>query len=287
MSLSPGDRLGHYVISTPLGAGGMGEVYRATDSRLGREVAIKVLPEAVATDPERLARFEREAKVLASLNHPNIATLFGLETVASSTETETGTETVFLAMELVEGEDLSERIAQGPIPVKKAIEIARQIAEGLETAHIAGIVHRDLKPANIRITPDGTVKIFDFGLAKPGGTETSDVDFNESPTLTAERTREGTVLGTAPYMSPEQALGKPVDRRTDIWALGCVVFEMLTGHRSFPGDSSTEIMAQILERDPSWAEVPARDSRVVDSPRDRSRKRLGWLKRPPRASPGS
>lgn len=242
---STGDRLGHYVISEPLGAGGMGEVYRAQDTRLGRDVAIKVLPEAVASDPERMARFEREAKVLASLNHQNIATLYGLESAEDGT--------VFLAMELIEGGDLSERITKGPIPLRETITIGKKVAEGLEAAHSKGIVHRDLKPANIRITPDGTVKILDFGLAKEWGPGPGDADFTESPTLTAEMTREGTILGTAPYLSPEQARGGAVDRRTDIWAFGCVVYEMLTGKRAFPGSTSTEIMALILERDPDWS----------------------------------
>ena len=242
---STGDRLGHYVISEPLGAGGMGEVYRAQDTRLGRDVAIKVLPEAVASDPERMARFEREAKVLASLNHQNIATLYGLESAEDGT--------VFLAMELIEGGDLSERITKGPIPLRETVTIGKKVAEGLEAAHSKGIVHRDLKPANIRITPDGTVKILDFGLAKEWGPGPGDADFTESPTLTAEMTREGTILGTAPYLSPEQALGKAVDRRTDIWAFGCVLYEMLTGKRAFPGSTPTEIMALILERDPDWS----------------------------------
>ena len=261
MSLSSGDRLGHYVISEPLGAGGMGEVFRATDSRLGREVAIKVLPEAVAADPDRLTRFEREAKVLASLNHPNIATLFGLESV-SGADVDAGTgpqgssPTTFLAMELVEGQDLAQLIANGPIPLKEAIAFAHQIAEGLEAAHAEGIVHRDLKPANIRITLDGTVKILDFGLAKAWHAEPSDADYTESPTISAEMTRDGTILGTAPYMSPEQALGKVVDRRTDIWAFGCVLYEMLTGRRAFAGGSSTEIIVQILEREPGWDALP-------------------------------
>jgi Tol biopolymer transport system component/predicted Ser/Thr protein kinase len=243
-----GDQLGHYVISEPLGAGGMGEVYRAQDTRLERDVAIKVLPEGFGDDPERLARFEREAKVLASVNHPNVATLFGLETVDSGK--------VFLVMELVEGEDLAQRVERGPIPIKDAIQIAHQIAEGLEAAHAKGIVHRDLKPGNIRITPDGTVKILDFGLAKEWGPGPGDADFTESPTITAGMTREGTILGTAPYLSPEQARGQAVDRRTDIWAFGCVLYEMITGRRAFPGDTSTEIIARVLERHPDWNELP-------------------------------
>jgi serine/threonine protein kinase/Tol biopolymer transport system component len=253
MALAPGERLGHYEVSEPLGAGGMGEVYRARDTRLDRQVAIKVLPEDLSEDPERLARFEREAKVLASLNHSNIATLFGIEN-------ETGPEGKpigFLVMELVEGEDLAQRIERGPIPVGEATGIARQIADGLEAAHAQGIVHRDLKPGNIRITPDGTVKILDFGLAKQWSPGPGDTDFSESPTITADMTRAGTVLGTAPYLSPEQARGRVVDQRTDIWALGCVLFEMIAGERAFPGNSSTEVIARVLERQPDWTALPS------------------------------
>jgi len=257
----------------------MGVVYRAEDTRLGREVAIKVLPETVAQDTERLARFEREAKVLASLNHPNIATLYGLETVS---DTEAGTDgnsklktqnsklpadagkMTFLVMELVEGEDLAQRIARGPIPVKESVAIGKQIADGLEAAHARGIIHRDLKPANIRISTDGTVKILDFGLAKAWEPHTGDVDPAESPTITAEMTRVGTILGTAPYLSPEQARGQMVDRRADIWAFGCVLHEMLTGRRVFTGDTSTEILAQILERDPDWSALPSDLSPSLD-----------------------
>jgi serine/threonine protein kinase/Tol biopolymer transport system component len=257
----------------------MGVVYRAHDERLDRDVAIKVLPEGFAADPERLARFEREAKVLASLNHPNIATLFGLETVS---ETETGTDgnsklktqnsklpadagkMTFLVMELVEGEDLAQRVARGPIPVRESVAIGRQIADGLEAAHAKGIIHRDLKPANIRIATDGTVKILDFGLAKAWELPTGDADPAESPTITAEMTRVGTILGTAPYLSPEQARGQVVDRRADIWAFGCVLHEMLTGRRVFTGDTSTEILAQILERDPDWSALPSDLSPSLD-----------------------
>jgi Tol biopolymer transport system component len=248
----PGDQLGHYVIAGPLGAGGMGEVYGAQDTRLGRDVAIKVLPEGFGDDPERLARFEREAKVLASLNHPNIATLFGLETEPAPQ----GSALTYLVMELIEGEDLAERIARGPIQVNDAIAIAHQIANGLEAAHAKGIVHRDLKPGNIRITPEGTIKILDFGLAKDRGPEPGETDFTGSPTITADMTRAGTILGTAPYLSPEQARGQVVDRRTDIWALGCVLFEMLVGSRTFPGETQTDILARILERDPDWSTLP-------------------------------
>jgi serine/threonine-protein kinase len=237
----------------------MGEVWRAQDTKLGRDVALKVLPEEFAEDPERMARFEREAKVLASLNHPNIATLYGLESVESGTgsgfaqgatpgQAETGTETVFLAMELVEGEDLSERIKRGAVPVDEAIPIALQIAEALEAAHEQGIVHRDLKPANIKITDDGTVKVLDFGLAKAWETESGDSSLSFSPTVT-NATAAGVILGTAGYMSPEQARGKKVDRRADIWAFGVVLWEMLTGHKLFEGETLSDVLADVLRAD--------------------------------------
>src|SRR5215468_11114010 len=211
MPLGPGTRLGPYEILSALGAGGMGEVYRATDTNLGRHVAIKVLPEAFAQDPERIARFEREAKTLASLNHPNIAIIHGLEKSHG---------TCALVMELVEGEDLSERIARGPIPIDEALPIARQIAEALEAAHEQGIIHRDLKPANIKVRADGTVKVLDFGLAKTGVADRAS-SVTQSPT-TIGPTAAGTLLGTAPYMSPEQVRGTPADKRADIWAFGCI-----------------------------------------------------------------
>ena len=263
MTLSSGDRLGHYVISAPLGAGGMGEVYRAQDTRLGRDVAIKVLPEEFAADAERLARFEREARLLASLNHPNVATLYGLESVPGADAHAETDVTTFLAMELVEGDDLEGRIAKGRIAISEAVAIARQIAEGLEAAHGKGIVHRDLKPANVRITPGGTVKILDFGLAKAREPFPGEGDLNESPTITAGMTREGTILGTAPYMSPEQARTRETDKRTDIWALGCVLYEMLVGRRAFAGDSWPEILAHILERDPEWDALPPEVPRAL------------------------
>jgi hypothetical protein len=250
-----GQTLAHYRITAALGAGGMGEVWRATDTKLGREVALKVLPEAFASDPDRLARFEREAKVLASLNHPNIATLYGLETVESGTGTGTGTGT-FLAMELVEGEDLSERITRGPIPVEEAIPIALQIAEALEAAHEQGIVHRDLKPANIKLTDEGVVKVLDFGLAKAWETEGGDVSSSLSPTLTRHATIEGVILGTVAYMSPEQARAKPVDKRADIWAFGVVLFEMLSGRRLFEGETVSDVLAAVLKNEPEWNALP-------------------------------
>jgi len=271
-----GTTLAHYHITAALGAGGMGEVWRATDEKLGREVALKVLPEEFAKDPDRMARFEREAKVLASLNHPNIATLYGLETaVPSGTETETGTgpnsklktqnsklpanagATTFLAMELVEGEDLSERIARGAIPIDEAIPIALQIAEALEAAHEQGIVHRDLKPANIKLTDDGVVKVLDFGLAKAWETESGDSSLSMSPTMTRHATVEGVILGTAAYMSPEQARGKKVDRRADIWAFGVVLWEMLTGHKLFEGETVSDVLAAVLTREPDLSELPS------------------------------
>jgi len=289
MSLGPGTTLAHYRITAALGAGGMGEVWRATDEKLGREVALKVLPEEFAQDPERMARFEREAKVLASLNHPNIAHLYGLESVntqmaAGTAAPQTGQlfsdavvahasrvqaadlesppnagfgATTFLVMELVEGEDLSERIARGPIPIDEAIPIARQIAEALEAAHDVGIVHRDLKPANVKLTEDGVVKVLDFGLAKAGETEAGNSSLSLSPTVTRHATVEGVILGTAAYMSPEQARGKKVDRRADIWSFGVVVWEMLTGQKLFDGGTVSDIVAAVLTRDPDFEQLPA------------------------------
>ena len=250
-----GSTLAQYKVTAALGAGGMGEVWKAEDTRLGREVALKVLPEEFAADPQRLERFEREAKMLASLNHPNIATLFGLETV-SGTEAETGTgPTTFLAMELVEGEDLSERINRGPIPIDEAIPIALQIAEALEAAHEQGIVHRDLKPANIKLSEDGTVKVLDFGLAKAWESETGDLNSSLSPTVTPA-TAAGVILGTAAYMSPEQARGQHVDRRADIWSYGVVLWEMFTGKKLFAGDTVSDVLASVLKDAPDLEAVP-------------------------------
>jgi Tol biopolymer transport system component len=255
LPLNPGTRLGGHSIVASLGAGGMGEVYRATDSKLDRDVAIKVMPAELAQDPERLARFEREAKLLASLNHPNIAHVYGFE----SARLEDGSTTHFLAMELVEGEDLAERLKRGAIPVDDALATAEQIAEALEEAHEKGIVHRDLKPANVKLTADGKVKVLDFGLAKAyaGDSGTgSGADLSQSPTLAHTGTQAGVILGTAAYMSPEQARGKAVDKRADIWAFGVVLFEMLTGRRLFAGETVSDILAAVLKEEPPWAELP-------------------------------
>jgi serine/threonine protein kinase len=249
-----GTTLAHYRITAELGAGGMGEVWRAEDTKLGREVALKVLPEEFAKDPERMARFEREAKVLASLNHPNIATLYGLESVDSGSGSEA---TTFLAMELVEGEDLSERIGRGAILIEEAVPIAMQIAEALEAAHEQGIVHRDLKPANIKITEEGTVKVLDFGLAKAWEMDGGDSSLSLSPTLTRHATVEGVILGTAAYMSPEQARGKKVDRRADIWAFGVVLWEMLTGQKLFEGETVSDVLAAVLRAKIDSSALPA------------------------------
>ena len=242
-----GQTISHYKVIEKIGQGGMGEVYRAEDTNLSREVAIKVLPEQFTKDPQRLARFEREAKLLASLNHPNIAAIYGLEEADGVR---------FLSMELVPGETLAEKVAKGPVPVKEALEVCRQIAEGVEAAHEKGVIHRDLKPANVKVTPEGKVKILDFGLAKAFEDEVSFADISQSPTLTEEMTRAGVILGTAAYMSPEQARGKPVDKRADIFAFGAVLYELLTGKRAFEGETVTETLAKVLEGEPNWKAVP-------------------------------
>jgi len=250
MALTPGSQLGTYEILAPLGAGGMGEVYHARDLRLGRDVAIKALPEAFAADPERLARFEREARLLASLNHPNIAGIHGLEEVAG---------TRYLVLEFVEGETLEAHLEHGALSVAVALDLGRQIATGVEAAHEAGVVHRDLKPGNVMLTPDGAVKVLDFGLAKGGaaaGDSSSDPRLSASPTMTYAATQAGMILGTAAYMSPEQARGRAVDRRTDIWSFGCVLYEMLSGRRAFHGETVSDVMARILEREPDWSALP-------------------------------
>ena len=239
------ESIAHYRISSKIGEGAMGEVYRATDSKLGREVAIKLIPEDFARDALRMVRFTREAQVLASLNHPNIAAIYGVEDRA-------------LIMELVEGQTLSERIKQGPIPLEEALDIARQIADGLEAAHDKGIVHRDLKPANIKITPGGTVKLLDFGLAKADGPWTTATPVEDAPTLTVASTGAGVILGTAAYMAPEQARGRNVDRRADIWAFGVILYEMLTGAQMFQGDTVTDVLASVVRKDPDLKRVPAK-----------------------------
>ncbi len=254
MTLSTGARLGPYEILSPLGAGGMGEVYRAKDGRLGRDVAIKVLPGEFFEDNDRVTRFEREAKSLAALNHPGIAAIYSFEEVSGRH---------LLVMELIEGEDLGQRLVSGPLPLEESLSLAKQIAEALEAAHEKGIVHRDLKPANVKVTPDGRVKLLDFGLAKilegdPG--PNSAPSATHSPTLTARATAAGVILGTAAYMSPEQARGKLVDRRTDVWAFGCVLFEMLTGKRAFEGETVSDTLAAILRGVPDWAALPAATS---------------------------
>jgi serine/threonine protein kinase len=247
--LTAGSMLGPYEITGSLGAGGMGEVYRARDPRLKRDVAIKVLPEAFATDPDRLARFQREAELLAAVNHPNIAGIYGLEQADGVTA---------LVMELVDGETLAEQIAHGPIPVDDALPIARQIADALEAAHEQDVVHRDRKPANIKVRPDGTVKVLDFGLAKLAATSASAGSgdripaYTMSPTITSPALMTGTgmLLGTAAYMAPEQAKGRPADRRSDVWAFGCVLYEMITGRRAFPGDDLAETLAAVIKSSP-------------------------------------
>src|SRR5687767_8774227 len=250
-----GSRLAHYEITSHLGTGGMGEVYQASDTKLGRTVAIKFVPEAFGNDGDRVARFQREARVLASLNHPNVAAVYGVEEVDGRH---------FLVMELVPGETLEERVRRGALPLRETLVIAKQIAEGLEEAHEAGIVHRDLKPANIKVTADDKVKVLDFGLAKTAEAESSNVSLSMSPTMapgaltgaTSGATQAGVIMGTAAYMSPEQARGRVVDRRTDIWAFGVVLFRMLTGGAIFDGETVTDTLARILEREPEWEKLP-------------------------------
>jgi serine/threonine-protein kinase len=245
---------GRYEILGQIGAGGMGEVYRAIDKNLGRHVAIKVLPSAFAEDKERMARFEREAKLLAVLNHTNIAAIHGLEKSEGRR---------FLILELVEGETLQARLNRGPLPVEEALETCRELAEGLEAAHEKGIIHRDLKPGNIMITPEGKVKILDFGLAKAYGGETTGVVIENSPTITAQMTEPGVILGTAAYMSPEQARGRAVDRRSDVWAFGCVLYECLTGSRAFHGETVSDTLAHILKGEPDWNKLPTETPTLI------------------------
>jgi eukaryotic-like serine/threonine-protein kinase len=248
MALSAGTKLGQYEIVGLIGAGGMGEVYRATDTKLGRSVAIKILPEAFARDADRVSRFQREAQMLAALNHSNIAAIYDVQEANESR---------FLIMELVEGETLADRIKRGPIPVDEALQIGSQICEALEAAHEKGIVHRDLKPANVKVLPDGKVKVLDFGLAKAIENSAPNRAMSNSPTLSMAATNAGIILGTAAYMSPEQAKGKVVDRRTDIWAFGCVLYEMLAGRPAFDGEDVPDILSRILQRDPDWSLLPS------------------------------
>jgi len=248
MTLTAGTKLGPYEITGAIGAGGMGEVYRARDAKLGRDVALKVLSEAFARDAERMARFQREAKVLASLDHPNIASIYGLEDSSS---------THALVMQLVEGPTLADRIRSGPLPIEESLRIAKQMCEAIEYAHERGIVHRDLKPANVKVTGDDAVKILDFGLAKALEGDASSIDIATSPTISRMATQAGVLLGTAAYMSPEQAKGKAVDRRADIWGFGCVLYEMLTGKMAFRGESVTDTLAAVIKEDPDWSLLPA------------------------------
>src|SRR6202521_1217679 len=249
MPLSAGTKLGTYEVLSAIGAGGMGEVYQAHDSNLRRDVAIKVLPEAFAHDPERLARFRREAQLLAALNHSNIATIYGLEDPNG---------TSYLVMELVPGETLAQRVKrEGAVPVEESLTIAKQIAEALEAAHEKSIIHRDLKPANVKLTPEGKVKVLDFGLAKAFADDGANEDLSNSPTLSRAATMQGVILGTAAYMSPEQARGKVVDKRTDIWAFGCVLYELLTGKPAFYGEDVTDILAAVVRAEPDWQALPA------------------------------
>jgi Tol biopolymer transport system component len=262
MPHAPGQSLLHYRLVDKIGEGGMGVVWRAVDTTLDREVAIKILPNEFAAEADRLARFEREAKLLASLNHPNIATVHGLHEAPAA---ESGQPIRFLAMELAEGEDLARRVARGPLALDDALAVARQIASALESAHESGVVHRDLKPANVVLAPDGSVKVLDFGLAKAlaGDPEGNETDPSLSPTMTSAGTMAGVILGTAAYMSPEQARGKPVDRRVDIWAFGCVLYELLTGRAVHRGDTVSDTLAAVILREPDWDVLPASTPRSV------------------------
>src|SRR5262245_204748 len=248
MTLAVGTRFGSYEILSPLGAGGMGEVYKARDTKLGRDVAIKILPDLFVADADRVARFEREAQLLAALNHPNIAAIYGLDEAAG---------TKFLALELVDGESLDARLKpRAPLIIGDTLAIARQIVAALEAAHEKGIIHRDLKPANVMLTHDGQVKVLDFGLAKlEAGGEGGDL--SNSPTLAHAATQAGMILGTAAYMSPEQAKGRVADKRSDVWSFGCVLYEMLTGKRAFDGEDATEIIAAVVRAEPDWSAIPA------------------------------
>ena len=248
MQLENGAKIGHYKVIDKLGEGGMGVVWKAMDTRLDREVAIKVLPEGIESDPGRVERFNREAKLLASLNHPHIAGLHGLEEQDGRR---------FLVMELVPGHDLSVRLAQGPLAPEDALELAGQVADALEAAHESSVIHRDLKPANILVTDDGQAKVLDFGLAKAFDVDGMSSGDSMSPTLTTPATQAGVILGTAAYMSPEQAKGRAVDRRADVWSFGCVLYEMLSGKRAFFGENTSEVLAAVLRDEPDWLALPA------------------------------
>jgi eukaryotic-like serine/threonine-protein kinase len=247
MATSPGTRIGPYEVLAPLGAGGMGEVWRARDSRLGRDVAIKTLPAELAREPELLGRLKREARILASLRHPGITTIFGLEEIEGQS---------YLVLECVEGPTLAERLEKGPLPLEEALEVCRQIAEAMEAAHESGVIHRDLKPSNVKLVPGGEVKVLDFGIGKAAVPPGLAKDASLSRTLTVEATGPGAIVGTAPYMSPEQALGQAVDRRTDIWSFGCVLFECLSGSQTFGGQGFAATVARVLEREPDWSVLP-------------------------------
>jgi eukaryotic-like serine/threonine-protein kinase len=249
MTLAPGSRLGVYEVSALIGTGGMGEVYRARDTKLGRDVAIKVLPVVLSSDPERVARFEREARLLAALNHPHIATIHGVEVLPAPGLGQA------LVLELLEGPTLADRLAAGALPPAEALTIARQIAEALDAAHQKGIIHRDLKPANIKLTPGRGVKVLDFGIGKLANDDVN-LELTQSPTVT-RGTGEGVILGTARYMSPEQARGQPLDKRTDIWSFGCVLYELLTGRTAFQGETLSDTIAAVLSREPDWTSLPA------------------------------
>ena len=264
-----GKKLAHYEITEHIGSGGMGDVYQATDSRLGRSVAIKLLPEAFASDAERVARFQREARVLASLNHPHIGGIHGIEEAGGR---------LFLVLELVSGETLADRISRGPIPLDETVAIAKQIAEALEVAHDAGIIHRDLKPANIKLTVDGQVKVLDFGLAKALANEEPLADATHSPTMSLAATQRGVILGTAAYMAPEQARGRPADRRVDIWAFGVVLYEMVTGQRLFKGEDLTDTLAAVVREKPDWSAAPPALRPVLEKCLEKDpKKRMGHI----------
>ena len=247
MSPDPGTRIGPYEVLGPLGAGGMGEVWRARDSRLGRDVAIKTLPPELSRDPELLARLKREARLLASLRHPGITTIYGLEEIEGQR---------YLVLECVEGPTLAERLERGPLPLEEALDVCRQVAAAMEAAHESGVIHRDLKPSNVKVSPGGDVKVLDFGIGKAAGPPGLAVDATHTRTLTVEGTSPGAIVGTAPYMSPEQALGQAVDRRTDIWSFGCLLYECLTGRQTFGGQGFSATVARVLEREPEWEALP-------------------------------